>query len=112
MPSASLPSKKRRGALAASSVAVLLAAGAAVVYLRPLGAETRPAAAAQPQAMPVPVVTVEPTEVRTWDEFSGRLEAVERVEIRSRVAGTVKSVHFTEGALVKRGELLMRIDPD
>jgi multidrug efflux system membrane fusion protein len=50
--------------------------------------------------------------VRTWDEFSGRLEAVQRVEIRSRVAGTVKSVHFSEGSLVKRGELLIRIDPD
>src|SRR6185295_13045823 len=44
--------------------------------------------------------------------FSGRLEAVERVDVRSRVAGQVKSVHFTEGALVKAGELLMRIDPD
>jgi membrane fusion protein, multidrug efflux system len=104
-------SKKRRIVLAASSLAVLLAVGGAV-YLRPLGAETRPAAAAPPQAMPVPVATVEATDVRTWDEFSGRLEAVQRVEIRSRVAGTVKSVHFTEGALVKHGELLIRIDPD
>jgi membrane fusion protein, multidrug efflux system len=104
-------SKKRRRLLAASSLAVLLVLGAAAVYLRPLGAETRPAAA-QPQATPVPVVTVEATEVRTWDEFSGRLEAVERVEIRSRVAGTVKSVHFSEGALVKRGDLLIGIDPD
>lgn len=111
MTSASQPSSKKRRVLAASSLAVLLAAGGAAITLRPLGAETRPAAA-QPQAMPVPVATVEPTEVRTWDEFSGRLEAVERVEIRSRVAGTVKSVHFTEGALVQKGELLIRIDPD
>lgn len=112
MPSASLPvSKKRRRLLAASALAMLLVLGAGTVYLRPLGAETRPAAAA-PQAMPVPVVTLEPTEVRTWDEFSGRLQAVERVDIRSRVAGTVRSVHFTEGALVKRGDLLIRIDPD
>ncbi|MEP7099902.1 MAG: efflux RND transporter periplasmic adaptor subunit, partial [Burkholderiales bacterium] len=42
---------------------------------------------------------------------SGRLEAVERVDIRSRVAGTVQSVHFREGALVKKGELLLTIDP-
>ena len=42
----------------------------------------------------------------------GRLEAVERVDVRSRVAGEVKSVHFTEGALVKRGDLLVTIDPD
>ena len=47
-----------------------------------------------------------------WDEFSGRLEAVERVDIRSRVAGAVRSVHFVQGALVKRGDLLVMIDPD
>ncbi len=112
MPSASLLSRKRRPLLVASSAAVLLALGGAAVYLQPLGAQTRVAAAARPQAMPVPVATVEAVEVRSWDEFSGRLEAVERVEIRSRVAGTVKSVHFSEGALVKKGALLIRIDPD
>jgi multidrug efflux system membrane fusion protein len=112
MPSASQPSlKNRRRVLAAAAAAALAVIGGATLYLTPLGAEPRPAAA-QPEAMPVPVVTVEPTEVRPWDEFSGRLEAVQRVEIRSRVAGTVKSVHFTEGALVKQGELLIRIDPD
>src|SRR6185295_9125602 len=71
----------------------------------------KPAAAA-PQALPVPVQVIEEHEVSTWDEFSGRLEAVERVDVRSRVAGQVKSVHFTEGALVKRNDLLVTIDPD
>ncbi|HEX7053454.1 MAG TPA: efflux RND transporter periplasmic adaptor subunit [Burkholderiales bacterium] len=103
-------SKQRRRVLAGAALAVLLALGGAAVYLRPLGAETRPAPQ-KPQAMPVPVATLAPIEVRTWDEFSGRLEAVERVEIRARVSGTVQSVHFTEGALVKRGQLLIRIDP-
>ncbi len=51
------------------------------------------------------------SDVATWDEFSGRLEAVERVDIRSRVAGTVQSVHFREGALVRKGDLLLTIDP-
>ena len=46
-----------------------------------------------------------------WDEFSGRLEAVERVDVRSRVAGAVQAVHFREGALVKQGDLLVTIDP-
>jgi multidrug efflux system membrane fusion protein len=62
--------------------------------------------------LPVPVAVIEQHEVTTWDEFSGRLEAVERVDVRSRVAGAVKSVHFTEGALVKRDDLLITIDPD
>jgi multidrug efflux system membrane fusion protein len=68
-------------------------------------------AAAAPPATPVSVATVVQSDVATWDEFSGRLEAVERVDIRSRVAGTVQSVHFREGALVARGDLLITIDP-
>ena len=60
----------------------------------------------------MPVALIERHDVTTWDEFSGRLEAVERVDVRSRVAGAVKSVHFTEGALVKRDDLLITIDPD
>lgn len=68
-------------------------------------------AAAQPPATPVMVATVVQADVSTWDEFSGRIEAVERVDVRSRVAGAVQSVHFQEGALVKAGDLLITIDP-
>jgi multidrug efflux system membrane fusion protein len=69
------------------------------------------AAAPAPRAMPVSVATVQETEVTLWDEFSGRLEAIERVDVRSRVAGAVQSVHFREGAMVKQNELLVTIDP-
>jgi multidrug efflux system membrane fusion protein len=68
-------------------------------------------AAAAPPAMPVSVATVATSPVAAWDEFSGRLEAIERVELRPRVAGTVQAVHFREGALVTKGELLFTIDP-
>src|SRR5918911_1608975 len=101
----------RRRLLAAATLAALAALGGGALYLRPLGAEPKPAAA-QPQAVPLPVATLEETTVTLWDEFSGRLEAVERVDIRSRVAGAVKSVHFTEGALVRKDDLLITIDPD
>ena len=70
---------------------------------------TTPAPA--PQATPVSVATVAATDITAWDEFSGRLEAVERVDVRSRVAGAVQAVHFREGALVKKGDLLITIDP-
>ena len=63
-------------------------------------------------AVPVSVAVVEPKQTVAWDEFSGRLEAVERVDVRSRVAGAVQAVHFREGALVKQGDLLVTIDPD
>jgi len=66
----------------------------------------------QPAAIPVSVAVVEQRDVTLWDEFSGRLEAVERVEVRPRVAGAIKAVHFREGALVKEGDLLITIDPD
>ncbi|MDB5858888.1 MAG: multidrug efflux rane fusion protein MexE precursor [Ramlibacter sp.] len=69
------------------------------------------APAAAPAAMPVAVATVAESDVASWDEFSGRLEAVERVDLRSRVAGAVQAAHFREGALVQKGDLLVTIDP-
>jgi membrane fusion protein, multidrug efflux system len=70
-----------------------------------------PAPAAVP-AVPVSVALVEQKKTASWDEFSGRLEAVERVDVRSRVSGAVLSTHFREGNLVKKGDLLLTIDPD
>lgn len=49
--------------------------------------------------------------VSDWDEFTGRLEAVETVDVRPRVTGYIDSVHFEEGGLVKKGQLLFSIDP-
>src|SRR5881628_3885865 len=100
----------RRRVVVAATLAALAGVSAGALYLRPSSAETKPAAA-QPQPTPVPVATVVQSDVAMWDEFSGRLEAVERVDLRSRVAGAVQSVHFVEGALVKRDDLLVTIDP-
>lgn len=99
-----------RARVVAVTFGVLAALVAGALYLRSSSAVTPPAPA-QPAATPVPVATVERREVTLWDEFSGRLEAVERVDVRSRVAGAVQSVHFAEGSLVKRGDLLVTIDP-
>ena len=67
-------------------------------------------APAAPPATPVSVATVEQRDIVNWAEFSGRLEAIERVELRSRVSGVVEAVHFREGGLVKQGDLLISID--
>jgi multidrug efflux system membrane fusion protein len=69
------------------------------------------AAAPAPQATLVDVATVESRQVATWTEFSGRLEAVDSVEVRSRVAGAIEAVHFREGSLVRAGQKLFTIDP-
>ncbi|WP_407280675.1 efflux RND transporter periplasmic adaptor subunit [Aromatoleum evansii] len=103
-------SKHRRLWTAGLAVTALTAISAGVLGLRPAPVEANPSAGA-PAATPVSVATVEQREVAMWDEFSGRLEAVDRVDIRSRVAGTVQAVHFREGGLVKAGDLLVTIDP-
>ena len=100
---------RRRLWVAGTTVTAIVAALASVVMLESGPAKATPSPAVQ--AMPVSVAKVEQSEVATWNEFSGRLEAVERVDIRSRVAGTVQAVHFREGALVKAGDLLLTIDP-
>jgi membrane fusion protein, multidrug efflux system len=100
----------RRLWAALTAVAALAAIPAAVFVLTGTKAEATTAPAA-PQATPASVATVVQSEVSAWDEFSGRLEAIERVDIRSRAAGTVQAVHFREGALVKAGDLLVTIDP-
>jgi multidrug efflux system membrane fusion protein len=93
------------GVLAAAAAASAVITGFDVTKAR----ANAPAAA--PAAVPVAVATVAESEVDGWDEFSGRLEAVERVDVRSRVAGAVQAAHFREGALVQKGDLLITIDP-
>ena len=102
-----------RGGLLGGGALVAFGLGLAVLVAVP-SSETRSntPAQAQPAAVPVSVALVEQRDVALWDEFSGRLEAVERVEVRSRVAGAIKSVHFREGALVKDGDQLITIDPE
>lgn len=98
-----------------AGIAAAVAVAAATVLIsdpRGDGKQAVAAANAGPQAVPVSVATVERHDATTWSDYSGRLEAVERVEIRSRVSGAVESVHFREGGLVKKGDLLFTIDPE
>ena len=92
-----------------------LAAAGASYHLIPLWpmSGTQAVAGTPPaeQAMPASVATIEPREAILWDEFSGRLEAVDRIDVRARVGGAVQATHFAEGELVKAGDLLVTIDP-
>ncbi len=72
------------------------------------GASAAPAAAPPPA---VSVATVVSRQIADFDEFTGRFEAVDRVEIRPRVSGYISSVNFEQGRQVTRGEVLFVIDP-
>ena len=66
------------------------------------------------QAPPMPSVTVSVPlvqAVQDWDEFTGRFEATQSVEVRARVGGYVSGVHFRDGDYVRRGQLLFSLDP-
>jgi RND family efflux transporter MFP subunit len=68
----------------------------------------RPASA--PPAPKVKVVQPLAREITEWDEFTARLEAIDSVEVRPRVGGYLESIHFQDGALVKKGAPLFSID--
>jgi len=57
------------------------------------------------------VASVIERDVTEWDEFTGRLQAVDSVEVRPRVSGLIAAVRFQEGAIVRRGDPLFEIDP-
>ena len=107
---------RRRWRDAGIALTLATAATAAAVWLAwPISAAlaTDPAPQAQaPQGIPVSVAVLKSRDTMKWDEFSGRLQAVERVEVRPRVTGAVKAIHFREGALVKAGDPLVTIDPE
>ncbi len=86
-----------------------LSIGFLLVLLAEIGCRK---ASAPPQGpLPVNVVTAVEKEVNEWDEFTGRLEAVESVEIRPRVSGYITDIRFNAGAIIKKGDLLYVIDP-
>jgi RND family efflux transporter MFP subunit len=93
--------------------ALFRAASAASVLtlLVVLASGCAPQAAPAPQAPQVSIAEVLQRDVTDWDEFTGRTEAIESVEVRPRVSGYIERVAFVEGSTVKKGDLLFVIDP-
>ena len=89
-------------ALALATAAALAAAGCTSQ------AETGPAMPPPPEVSVAPVLT---KPVGQWDDFTGRVAAVDTVELRPRVSGYIERVAFTEGQEVRKGDLLLTIDP-
>ncbi|BCS55277.1 efflux RND transporter periplasmic adaptor subunit [Geobacter sp. SVR] len=74
-------------------------------------AQSPAATAAAEQPSHVGTVTVKPQQVRTWSEFSGRLQAVDFAEVRPEVSGRITGIRFKEGQTVSAGTVLFVIDP-
>jgi RND family efflux transporter MFP subunit len=90
--------------------AALLAAGFLMLALAACSEKSAQA----PAAPPPPTVSVAnplEKEVVEWDEYTGRFDAVDTVEVRARISGFLNEVKFTDGAIVKKGDLLFVIDP-
>lgn len=104
-------SKQRfsRTRIAGAVVAVAVLAG--VGTLTAVRVNANAPAQAAPMAPEVDVAAVLDKTVTDWQEYSGRLEAVDKVEVRPLVSGTIVSVNFKDGSLVKKGDVLFVIDP-
>lgn len=92
------------------SIARLAVALSAVALAGSSGCEKAPARAEPPP----PKVSVAHPQMRSiveYDDYNGWLEAPQTVEVRSRVRGHIDKVHFTDGQLVKKGDLLFELDP-
>jgi RND family efflux transporter MFP subunit len=90
------------------STGLVLPFGAAVLLFTSCGRHT---AEQRPPSPSVTVAPVERREIVEWEEFTGRAEPVDSVEVRPRVSGYIQEVRFQSGQLVKKGEVLFVIDP-
>src|SRR5258708_2251514 len=96
--------------------AVLVVAGSGAIAWHthgdsPLNNADAAAAKSQPVATEVDVAKVVASTITDYQEYSGHIEAIDRVDVRPQVPGTIVAVHFKDGALVKRGDPLFTIDP-
>ena len=104
-------SPRRRFARSSAGLPLLPLAAAVLtaVLVAACGSQAAPNAG-MPPPPEVSVATVVSKNVRQWDEFNGRVSAVETVELRPRVSGYVERVAYQEGQEVRKGDLLFVID--
>lgn len=95
----------------AALLAAALAISGGVILWSPASHEAQADTAVASNAVTVDVAVVSQQDITDWQDYSGRLEAVERVEIRPLVSGTLTKIYFKDGDLVKKGDVLFTIDP-
>lgn len=94
-----------------NTVRTFMLAGVAALVLNACGNPEAANQAAAPAAPQVSVAQVVHERITEWDEFTGRLQAPQTVNLMPRVSGYIEQVHFSEGALVQKGDVLIQIDP-
>ena len=99
-----------RSRVALAVAATLVIAGLGVFGTLRVNASA-PAHAAPSMAPEVDVATVLDRTVTDWQSYSGRMEAIDKIDVRPLVSGTIVSVNFKDGALVNKGDVLFVIDP-
>ncbi|WP_336038552.1 efflux RND transporter periplasmic adaptor subunit [Acinetobacter calcoaceticus] len=100
---------RKQFALSAIFVAIL-ATGGSFMFLHK-NADAKAAPTTAQQAATVDISNVISKTITDWQEYSGRLEAIDQVNIRPQVSGKLIAVHFKDGSLVRKGDLLFTIDP-
>ncbi|MFM0503520.1 efflux RND transporter periplasmic adaptor subunit [Paraburkholderia caffeinilytica] len=109
-----MASNRKRLYAALATTLIVVGGGALELHARsdlPLNAAG--AATEKQQALPtsVDVATVVATTITDYQEYSGRIEAVDHVQVRPQVSGAIVAIHFKDGALVRKGDPLFTIDP-
>ena len=99
----------RKSIAISTAIVLLIAAAGTIGAIKVEASDAAPKGA--PPATSVDVAEVVSRNIVDWQNYSGKLEAVDRVEIRPLVGGTLTAVHFKDGSLVKKGDLLFTIDP-
>src|SRR5580658_2546291 len=110
---AAAPTAARRGRYwrGLAVLAVLLAIGGAALGVRWFSGTRETAALSAPPPPPVTVSAPLQRDVADWATFTGQFSAVDDVEIRAQVSGYLTEIHFTDGQIVHKGDLLFVIDP-
>lgn len=96
--------------LSAVIIAVFATGGSFILFQENADAKATSTTSAPPAAT-VDVARVVSQTITDWQEYSGRLEAIDQVDVRPQVSGKLITVHFKDGSLVNKGDLLFTIDP-
>ncbi len=91
--------------------AAALMAGVLTAYQSPNADAAVSSEGAAPPPQPVVVTTMEEKKIQIWKDFTGRLQAVDYVEIRPEVSGKIQEIRFEDGQTVNKGDILIVIDP-